>query len=534
MQRTAPLPPAHPVRALTGLAKQIALPHEYAPERFPSFPALERTALMGFNYPGTIVVPANTTVQMMLTRQASFPFWAEQPWVSSAYLVQYITAGLASTASLSTSYIDLTLQVEDHVNNWSVVDQSATNSKVGLSGILNSLTYPVLGIDSETGPRPWTYVPANSNLLFVVGIQTAVAVTGPLNFHLTYEYWTSPGEVFSTSVNFVTSGNTLSTSYGIIPYTTTRWIRPTFIQITTGISATVPSGVVSINLIVSSAPPVFSSSVSNLGTLTFPVGTAKCLLPFSYPTEFSNSPLPWYSTRTTASAVLGTNVSQVLNKGGTVLCGRIAPQVTNPFSVSSATVRQLHPAEKSFLGLETGFYSYCPPSTDMTSFWDYTLPTGISATIPACPIYRLDNTSLVNMLYATASSVDETLAINVDWHVEFRTSSALFQIGLSAITLETLHQAQIALAAAGFFFDNPDHKPILNAVVSAAKKYAPMLASAYSPVLGTAANLILSKKPHTTVSTTSPAKSGIIPKTSKEKKAKPKSKVKVPKNKTKR
>jgi hypothetical protein len=223
---------------------------------------------------------------------------------------------------------------------------------------------------------------------------------------------------------------------------------------------------------------------------------------------------------------LGTNVTQVLNKGGTILGGRVSPAVIDPWRVQQSYVNALHPAEKAFLPLETGVYTYCPPSTDLIFFSDHTLNTGQGAS--ACPIYVLSNDALYNKLYLTTAGVEESLACTVTWHLEFRTSSALFQIGLSGLTLESLHQAQLVLAETGYFFENPKHDAVLSKVISAAKKYVPMAVGAYNPAVGAVMKgMIKAKaKPRATIKpktgpskprTTTAAASGMLPKGQKKK-----------------
>ncbi len=136
--------------------------------------------------------------------------------------------------------------------------------------------------------------------------------------------------------------------------------------------------------------------------------------------------------------------------------GRLAPQTVNVWRASLTNVSGLHPSEKAYLPLETGAYTYVPPSTDMAMFWDYTIPIGVypSPTGTRFPIIRLDNTSLVNAGFFSDPDGGTNLAITADWHFEFRTTSALFSIGLSGTTLESFHQAQLSLVEAGFFFAN--------------------------------------------------------------------------------
>jgi hypothetical protein len=175
----------------------------------------------------------------------------------------------------------------------------------------------------------------------------------------------------------------------------------------------------------------------------------------------------------------------VLNKGGTILAGRVDPKGGNAWATTQAIIAAKHPSEKAYLALETGLYTYCPPSTDLATFYDYTSPTSSYLSSALIPVYRLDNDALVNVFFLTSPAATASVfAVNVDWHIEFRTASTLFDVGISTISLETLHQAQLSLIQVGFFFENFDHKVILRGILSAAKWAAPHLAGALNPELG--------------------------------------------------
>jgi hypothetical protein len=242
-----------------------------------------------------------------------------------------------------------------------------------------------------------------------------------------------------------------------------------------------------LTLIVTTSVFAYTPSTSAGTAAVSSAGTVRALFPILVSSEFANSQLPWFATRTTAAAMLGTNVTQILNKAGTVLGGRVSPNVISPWSVTSSYIQGLHPAEKAWLPLETGVYTFAPPSTDMAHFWDYTLNTAAGAA--ASPVYRLDNDSLVNVLFVTPGSAEESLAVTASWHIEFRTSSALFNVALSGMSLEVFHQSQLSLATAGFFFDNPDHKAILAKIIGAANRIAPYAFGALSAVHPNAATV---------------------------------------------
>jgi len=514
-QKTINLPPSHPVRSMEGLAKQIALPHEHQPMRFPSFPALERTAVLGFSVPTTLTLPASTAVKVALMRQAAYPLWAEQSatdcisWYS--YTMDYEVIGTTTSSGI--------IPVGP-IWNAGVGNIGSTPGTAGVAGFgsFPGSPYPLLGMDAATGSRPWIFVPDGCFIKFVCGASGATYANST-TVAVTWEVWSSPGETYNAYSMTAVIAATQCTAGGygaaVASSMYNRWVRPASISMAAGAAQAFPA-YTTLTVLVSTSDWTFAGSGSNAGLCTLNgTGTQRPLMPITFPVEFANSVLPWYAARTTASAFLGTNVSQILVKGGTILGGRVSPNVMTPWMVTSGYVNSLHPAEKAFLPLETGVYTYCPPSTDMAHFYDYTVPRVSTGVMPNYPVYRLDNDSLYNVLYITAASTTESLAITADWHIEFRTSSALFDVGLCTMSLESLHTAQLALAAAGFFFENPTHGKILGKVVDAAKRFGPSLVSMVSPMAGSLMKqaLLLSKSPAVTnhMKTTSGASSGINP-----------------------
>lgn len=506
---------------MQGLAKAIALPNMHAPARFPSFPALERTAVMGFSAPSVLSVGDTTNPShMMLCRQAAWPCWAtELSDFTWSYTVDYITSRQPTTGT--TNQIT-TLGVSEGLVAWCVGNRAATPY---LPGIIASnpppFWYPLLGMDSATSSKPWTYITGPKAVVVISRPSkwTNYAIDGELN----YEVWTSPGEVSESWVSFTITAGVCGTSCTILPLGEGMWIRPKLVTYgSSGLDSPVPVSFYISITVGNDFGAGYAPSPTDAGNVTVLSSVLrKTFSPKVFPSEFVNSSLPWESTRTTAVAVLGTNVTQLLNKGGTILCGRVSPENNPPWAVTQSYINSLHPAEKAFLPFETGVYSYTPPSTDLSTFWDYTVNTNrygsdvLHVGIPRAPVYRLDNDSLVNHLFFSApAGQSETVAVTVDWHLEFRTSSALFQIGLSTLTLESLHMAQVALATAGFFFENPEHAGILRKVVDAVKKYGPSAVGAFNPVAGKMAGAvvkIMSNKPKAKMKSTSAAGAGILP-----------------------
>jgi hypothetical protein len=468
-QATINLPSTSPVRAMTGLAKVLALPAEHAPDRLPSYPALERTAVVGFNQPARLPLNAANDVKVMLTRQAAFPCWAS-------------TTGRAAEIAGVDWYSDLSTTGSGQIEDYSflspvfLVANGVSLASADRPGYVGDLwdNYPV-GLDSKTGSLPWAPRFIGANAVAVVWCAGGYAAPVDINVTVLMDTWKGPGETSSSSFNATIVAGRRSAVIAIFAPSAAsddmEWFRPKSISVSTATASVLPPQM-GVSLIVGASTLTHTTSTANCGSTTSSGASLGCFRPIVGPAEFSTSPVPYQSTRVTAVSLLCTNVTQVLNKNGTVIAGRLSPATDNPFTANEATLMGLHPAEKAWLPLETGLYTYCPPSTDLTEFWDYT--TGSQNT----PVYRLDNTSLVNVAILQSVGVVSSMALTVTTHLEFRTTSALFQIALSGYTLETLHVAQLALAAAGFFFENPEHDPVIHKIIKGVKRLEPFVAPA--------------------------------------------------------
>lgn len=479
----------NPLQAMTGVAKAIALPHETHPVRFPSFPALERTAVMAFTQPLNISLPAMTNGESyrgFLARQAAYPLWMECLASNLVYGVSYaMNYGEAASGA--------TVMVGNAVNKPTCVNRTGDNYTVAVANsVPPACGNAIMGMDAGTGPRPWMYFPPNCKAWFI--LTTSAPFSADPLAALTWEVWNSPGEVSvqsSVPMSWVAGQWNLSAT---VPTDVGSgvWVRPVSVEFGgTFTPHTYANASNFISVFVTTGPSNYTNSNTSAGTITGSNTAIKTMLPLVAPSELVNSQVPWFATRTTAAAFLATNVTQVLNKAGTVLAGRVSPAVYSPWSVTSGYVTNLHPAEKANLGLEHGFYTYCPPSTDLAQFYDYTLPG-----YPTVAVYRLDNDSLYNW-FAFTDAVASNFALNVDWHMEFRNSSALFEVGLSSMTLESLHQAQLSLVEHGFFFNNEDHKHDISTIVGGiskyAKRFAPTAVGLVNPTAGRLLQSVLSR-----------------------------------------
>lgn len=460
---------------MSSVARAIALPGENAPVRFPSFPALERTSTLSFNAPRTWNVSSGGR-RAIVTRQPAFPLWLEeQPSVGA--LASSYTVGWTSDTRYGGSN-DLQM---DFYSSLAYAAVGPTTLNLLNPTVIGSgpppAGYPTVGMDSRTGLTPWVWVPAGSTavLCLIPNLASAAILDARVNGQI----WQPGGEVRGITNLIGMPANQLG-GFALLPTTTGYWYRPAnlslgqpasnIIQYTAFVTVVCSATNVSVAASAGAAPTI---TVTGLTPTT-------ALQPAITPNEFANSPIPWESTRATAVAALFTNITKVLNKEGTVQWGRLNPDGADIWNFAESRLQVLHPAEKAFLALETGTYVFVPPSTDQAAFWDHTTTVGPpGASLVLTPVYRLDNTALVLCGIFSDPDGSTSLAVNLDWHIEFRNVSALFPIGMSTMTLESFHQAQLALVEAGFFYANESHKSVLNRVIAAIGKYGPKLLQAY-------------------------------------------------------
>jgi hypothetical protein len=311
-----------------------------------------------------------------LFRQAAYPLWTSQDLSGIAEWVRWTFTAVTTTGVTTEASYVVT----------GGIDMYGTGSNSGLNGEYPNIVgasaspvgVPVVGVDSKAaGSTPYFYVPPKVGTLgantafFMVYTDTVLSATQTVTAVVQYAQWTAPGEEAQLSALSCPIGATKSNGVSIsIP--SAGWFRPLSVQFEVtsgGQTFTVPNSVHVFGIsLPGSTYTVTTTALSVPPVITVSPSATMSLYPAFKPAEFSNSTLPWLACRTTACASLFTNVTQVLNKGGTVLAGRISPNVYNPFTVTSATISTLHPAEKQFLGMETGLYTFVPPSTDWQIF----------------------------------------------------------------------------------------------------------------------------------------------------------------------
>jgi len=242
--------------------------------------------------------------------------------------------------------------------------------------------------------------------------------------------------------------------------------------------------------------------------VVFPSAGARALWPAYPPPQVTVSTAPYTSSRVTALTMLATNVSRVQIKQGTIMGARFSSLTPAFYSAVPSDVNGVHPAARYYGACENGLYLVAPPTQDSEQFVDAVMKLGQVTAVTSAGIASVSTNNVYYVpivdfdtddpfLAAFISeevSVDETImAITVDIHLEFRSSSPLFQVGISAVPLETYHAAQLVVAQAGYFYENPTHwRELASRIARLAGQVLPMLfpSSRVARAAGTAALIL--------------------------------------------
>jgi hypothetical protein len=445
------------LKTLPQVCKSICLPADQGPVRLPTYPAVERTSVLALNATTTINVPAAGR-RGILFRHSTMPLWLE-----SDIGVKYAWSAVWSLAGGNHGDFDVGLAPYlVTAGNFGPVDGCSISGSADFPG-----PCPMGELDS----LPAIYVAKRCQVEFLIRGSAVGGNTARLTLRIT----NYGGGIQQVTVNATSSAYGW---YAIYTVNETCFIAPTRLDCFGSAATPISVFAVSHNGAIGvTGTPGLTGSVNVLLTDFNPLADATVMLPTLTAPAQDISIVPFSNTRTTACAALFTNVTKALNKEGTIMAGRFNPQVQNVFDVGPIEYSNLTPMEKYFYGLEGGFYTYTPLSTNVEEFSNdihTKLPVFIALT-PSFPILHLGRNSMVNCFQFSDPDGGTALAVNLDWHVEFRNSSVLWPVGISAMSLEQAHQAQLVLLETGCFFDNINHQKILGYVTSALKTVKPYL-----------------------------------------------------------
>jgi len=363
---------------------------------------------------------------------------------------------------------------------------------LGGTSVVNSTICDLtpVGVDSE---MLFIYIPVAASLAIVVDGGAAVA-GGSLEAEIVSF---SAGEFYTTLVRLDPAGNAY-TFQGLSAYST---ITAGAILDQTGKTTgfTVPSGFVALRQLRIGADvtnavaiPTIKFGYTTGGTLAVPAGTVSVLLPLFPPPEFQNSTVPYMRTKLNSSAALFSNVGAALYKEGTILAARLKPSTADFYGFTRASLNAVHPALRYYGPLEKGLYCFTNPTGEAEALRDrvINLPSISALSLTRKPLFDFAGMGMYDaiMFSDMGNAVDRAtlLAVSVYTHLEFETSSSLFDIGVSSLPLETLHAAEVALLKFGHFHENPIHWAAIASAVRAAVAHVAPIVAPYARAAGSA------------------------------------------------
>lgn len=466
------------------LAQAIAVPHEHRPQRVPSFPNLERTAVVPTVATGSIKVDAGVSRDFTLIRSPTYPLWTMTE-KSTAAAAAFYTATPGGVAGVGFGELKAV--------GSSIVFPKDPFTSYGNSGgdaTWHTQVYRRYPLARSRDGRVFVPVAGVNGTSSYSSCSIMFATVQTLNATLTFELWDGTGETTFFQANVTcTAGTSLDYSTNSA-FGTSAFYRLVSAELTSYTSGT---GIVS----------SYTCGINSGGTNVTPTGAGVWFYgPVFAPPEFGSSRLPYAATRANAAGVLLSNVTAVLDKEGTVNCARMPRVAANrAFSGTAATsgssfttlISSIYPKDRYYGPMEKGLYAYTLPDKSTDDFCDY-VSDALALDGMAMPYFHLESFEYVSLIsFADLGGNGSTLAVTQDVHLEFRSSSMLFPVGYSTTSLESYHLSQMALAQQGVFFENPIHLAAIGSLIrSAVMKIAPVVAPYAKAAAAAVGNRILS------------------------------------------
>lgn len=426
------------------LARYFEHPQAHRPQRLPTYPGTERTSVLAYNSPYTWTTAANTDYRLALYPQPTYPLWADVASVGTeTAVVSFLCPIIASSAPAQTSG-------PMNLNSWTM---GASAAPVGyitpVAGATSfSTAVPVVGFDSTVGDLPFVYVPPGAILgLYVSQLAPSGSNKG---IAVEFETWVSPGEMsvqitIASDLLTIATGNVVSNMVTATNLSGNIWVRPKVITV----NASDASVSEFVNMVVTMGTPTITQST----TLTAsPVSIAsrasqKMFVPVVSTTDMTATPYPWSDTRLVAASVTATNVTSVLNKGGTFTAARLVPTVDNPYSFAATDLVLKTTQEKLYGPAELGWHTFVAPAGTTPTFDDYIYSQcgSSNASATGMPMMNLGSFAYVNAMLVNTPQAS-TFACIVEWHIEFRNSRTLFPVDHNRVAMAIMSAASGILA----------------------------------------------------------------------------------------
>ncbi len=441
------------------MAQAIAVPHEHKPTRLPSFPNLERTAVVPGLVTTSFSVAGGVSSDILLVRSPTYPLWSVMPSTlpGDTIACRYYKSGLPNYGEFSADG-----DTGSFPNNFLA---TASYAQTGTS--TQTVYYPVGMTDDgrafvktcSIGYNQFVFSVTNApstNFVFSLLVEN---FDGSESSYFNQEY--TQALASGSEVTMTLSVNSLK-----------PWWRPVSLTLKSHTGANLPGLITNI-----------WCGVCGEGNLNNPTaGSLSGFFPLSTPPEFTTQPVPYSGTRANAAAVLITNTTAVMEKEGIIRAARIPRTrqssywwngivTTSDVTNYNEAINSANPADRYFGPAEKGVYTFTLPDAASERFRDY-----VSNVSSAPARFMLEGFDYVHLItIADKAGNGSSFAVTLDTHLEFRSSSMFYPLGFSTTSLESYHVAQMALAKQGVFYENPVHLGAIATLVrSAVTRFAPI------------------------------------------------------------
>lgn len=466
---------------LNQIAKTLALPREFKPMRLPTFPNLERTAVLGFT--DTHTLPAymlqssmDNAFPMLLTRDPAYPLWGPVKFAAAAWRLDNFAISSPPTGIALASRELYTVPITEAHTHFAgyflemdkvpIVHHAGNNYTLLGGNLTNEASF-----DADMYASVTVVTGSANPINLVAELQYLNEKLEPMTINIARAAMISQAGQFDYSIKLPRAAFAA------------RWVS---IQILNHETA---------NNIGKIHYGFHTKQKDDGVTLRWETNTdwlreVARLMPLTAPPEFTTSYI-WDNVRPTAVACLFSNVSAVMHKEGTIsaarVCNREFPAFDVPMWNSFAAVA---PHERYFGPAEKGLYAFTLPDQDSETFRDtrglhWMADAGARGVLHA----HLLAYSTCVLIKDPDVTTTTTIAITLDRHIEFRSTSRIFNTSYSPVPLEAFHTAQMALARLGTLHENPVHLATIASLVSrAVQTVLPMITPYAYQAVGAIAN----------------------------------------------
>lgn len=425
----------------TMIAKTLSLPSDHPPLRLPEMGRVLHTCALKLNATQQAAAVQGMYLQSGVQRWAMFqnpvlPVWCDKPLNRGIDIATFSIETLTFPGAASGEPVPQMVSASDMIGygNWI----NGTRASSGIVGVACN--------------RQWVYTPYGSRIQIGVRAVGAISFSGTLQ--ATYEMYDG-GNVQTTTAVISTSGDSGFVGWKSVVATISKdgysWARLAKIESINASYSVAAAGNVVFGAELCVTPGVLTYDQANVsGGVEW-----NTMQPWTPGVGINSdaSTVPYQSSRLTSASLLLSNVTSYLNQEGSILAARINPSTKSPWTFDAATLAGISDTDKANLKLATGVYTFLAP--EILPMRDYY----VVASDGMHPVMYLDDLPYTNVLILSDQNPTSVSNVNVTFsmHVEFMSSLQLFPVGYSHVDPMMYHQALLALARTGFFFENPTH-----------------------------------------------------------------------------